>query len=106
MATQQSAALYITNNTDGNAWILLFHTNSSTGTQRGSWHVGPGQTVGPLTVYFETGFGSGGLLDTWSVLPHVRDGSTPVVIYKLCSLAMAAPQPLENQQRSYNFSFR
>jgi phospholipase C len=77
MATRQSAEIYITNNTDGNAWILLFHNNSSNGTQQGNWNAGPGQTVGPLTVYFETGFGSFGILDYWSVLLRVQDGEPP-----------------------------
>lgn len=77
MATQQTANIYITNQTDGNAWILLFHNNSSNGTQRGGWNAAPGATVGPLTVYFETGFGTGTYLDYWSVLLHVKDGSTP-----------------------------
>lgn len=77
MATQSSATIYITNNTDGNAWILLFHNNSSNGTQSGNWNAAPGGTVGPLTVYFETGFGSGTIEDYWSVLIQVQNGSTP-----------------------------
>src|SRR5215469_3334286 len=77
MATQRSAEIYITNNTDGNAWILLFHNNSSNGTQQANWNADPGQTVGPLTVYFETGFGSFGILDYWSVLLRAQGGSTP-----------------------------
>lgn len=76
MTTQVSATVQITNQTDGTASILLFHNNSSNGTQSGSWTAGPGQTVGPITVYFTTGS-----LDTtqdyWSVLLHVQDGSTP-----------------------------
>jgi phospholipase C len=74
MATQQSASVSITNNSGGNARILLFHNNSSNGTQRGSWQAAPGQTVGPLTVYFETGWGAFGILDYWSVMIHVLDG--------------------------------
>ena len=45
MATQQSASIYITNNTGGNAWIVLFHSNSSNGTRRGHWQAAPGATV-------------------------------------------------------------
>jgi hypothetical protein len=30
---QQSAKIYITNSTDGSGWMLLFHNNSSNGTQ-------------------------------------------------------------------------
>lgn len=77
MATQRSATVYITNGTGGNAWILLYHCNTSNGTQSGSWMAAPGQTVGPLTVYFETGFGTEFILDYWSVLIHVLDGPTP-----------------------------
>lgn len=77
MATQQSASVYITNNSGGAAWIVLFHQNSSNGTQRGSWTASAGQTVGPLTVYFETGFPAWGVLDYWSVLIHVQDGPAP-----------------------------
>ena len=73
----RSADIYITNNTDGDAWILLFHNNSSNGTQQGNWSAGPGQTVGPLTVHFQSGPGSFGIPDYWSVLLHVRGGSTP-----------------------------
>jgi phospholipase C len=77
MVTQQTATIYITNRTDGHAGILLYHTNSSHGTQRESWNAGPGQTVGPMTVYFETGLGTGGILDYWSVMLNVSGGSTP-----------------------------
>ena len=74
MATQQSATVSITNRTDGNADIILFHTNSSNGTQRGRWSVGPGETSGPLRVLFQTGLGTGGILDYWSVMLFVKDG--------------------------------
>jgi phospholipase C len=77
MATQRSANVQITNTSGGNAWILLFHNNSSNGTQRGAWVAAPGQTVGPLTVLFETGWGSWGILDYWSVLVQVQDGPAP-----------------------------
>jgi phospholipase C len=77
MATQRSATVRITNNSGGNAWILLFHNNSSNGTQSGSWTAAPGQTAEPLTVYFETGLFTEGILDYWSVLIHVKDGPAP-----------------------------
>ena len=77
MATQRSATVRVTNNSGGKATILLFHNNSSNGTQSGSWTAAPGETVGPLTVYFETGWGSWGILDYWSVLIHVQDGPAP-----------------------------
>ena len=75
MATQRSANISITNNTDGNADIVLFHSNSSNGTQRGRWSVGPGETTSAMQVLFLTGFGSGGILDYWSVMLFVKDGS-------------------------------
>jgi phospholipase C len=70
-----SANIFITNTTDGNAWLVLSHMNSSNGTQNGNWSAAPGQTVGPLVVQFETGLGTEGILDYWAVLLHVRDGS-------------------------------
>ncbi len=54
--------------------IILFHTNSSNGTQRGRWSVGPGETTGPLQVLFQTGLGTEGILDYWSVMFFVKDG--------------------------------
>lgn len=73
MATQRHATVNITNNSGGNAWILLYHNNSTNGTQSGSWQAAPGETVGPLTVLFETGFGVFGVPDYWSVLIFVQD---------------------------------
>jgi phospholipase C len=81
VASQQTANISIANNTDGKAYIVLFHSNSSNGTQRGEWQAEPGATVGSMTVYFETyfetGWGSYGIPDYWCVLMHVEDGSTP-----------------------------
>ncbi len=77
MAEQQSVTVYITNNSGGNAQIILFHENASNGMQRGSWPAAPGQTVGPLTANFESGWDAGEALDWWSVLIHVKDGPTP-----------------------------
>lgn len=79
MSTQQSAQIYIQNQTDGTAVIQLSHRNSSNGTQAGSWSAAPGATVGPLTVYFETGFGSWGIPDYWWVQITVQNGSKPGV---------------------------
>lgn len=76
-ATQQTATVYITNNTDGNALIQLYHNNSSNGTQSAAWPAAPGQTVGPLTVNFVTGWGTQGILDYWLVALTVSDGSAP-----------------------------
>lgn len=77
MATQQTATVYIANNTDGDAWIELYHENSSNGTQSGRWLVPPGGKSGPLTVNFETGIGSYGVKDYWWVNLMVINGSTP-----------------------------
>ena len=77
MATRHSANVYITNTSDGTAYIKLFHQNDPDGTQNGSWTASPGETVGPMTVRFETGWGSYGILDWWSVIVAVEGGSTP-----------------------------
>ena len=74
---QHEANVYITNTTDGTAHIKLFHQNDPDGTQNGSWTASPGETVGPMTVRFETGWGSYGILDWWSVIIAVEGGSTP-----------------------------
>ena len=47
MATQRTANVFITNQTDGNTQISLSHQNDSNGTQYGAWTAAPGQTVGP-----------------------------------------------------------
>ena len=77
MATQRHATVFIKNNTGGNAQIYLFHTNSTNGQQQGSWPAKPGQTVGPLTAYFESGWNAGDAPDWWSVLVQVKDGPNP-----------------------------
>ncbi|HWH10690.1 MAG TPA: alkaline phosphatase family protein [Solirubrobacteraceae bacterium] len=77
MASQQTATVSITNDTDSIAYIQLFHQNDSNGTQNGAWMAQPGQTVGPMTVHFETGWGSFGILDWWAVVIAVDGGSTP-----------------------------
>ena len=77
MSTQHSANVLITNNTDGIAHIKLFHRSDSSGTQNGSWTTRPGATAGPMTVQFETGWDSYGILDWWSVVIAVEGGSTP-----------------------------
>ena len=77
MATQRTATVWITNQTDGTAQIQLSHQNDTNGTQSGSWTAEPGATVGPLTVNFETGIGSWGVLDWWTVTMTVENGSQP-----------------------------
>lgn len=77
MSTPRTAQIYITNTTDGQAAITLMHSNSDYGLQQGSWTAAPGQTVGPLTVNFNTGFGSWSVFDYWACEINVTSGSTP-----------------------------
>jgi phospholipase C len=77
MSTPQTAQVYITNTTDGVAAISLMHNNADYGNQQGQWTAQPGQTVGPLTVNFNTGFGSWSVLDYWACEINVTGGSTP-----------------------------
>ncbi len=72
-----SAQAYVTNNTDGNATITLFHNNDTDGTQSATWFAAPGQQVGPMTVYFRLGLDVALVLDYWAVKLAVQDGSTP-----------------------------
>ncbi|HTW84054.1 MAG TPA: alkaline phosphatase family protein [Candidatus Sulfotelmatobacter sp.] len=74
MSTQQTARVSIKNNTGGNARILLFHSNSSNGTQSGVWTAAPGATVGSMEVRFLTGWGSYHILDWWAAMVLVMDG--------------------------------
>jgi phospholipase C len=73
MATPQLANVFIQNASDGNARIVLCHTNTTNGTQNGSWNAAPGQTVGPLKVYFESSW----VGDYWSAVIQIQGGSTP-----------------------------
>ena len=77
MATARTAQVFITNTTDGDASITLFHNNSDYGTEKVIWTARPGQTVGPMTVHFNTGFGSFTVLDYWACEINVLNGSTP-----------------------------
>lgn len=77
MSTPQTAQVYITNTTDGTASITLWHTNSDYPTESASWTAAPGQTVGPLTVHFNTGLGSWTVRDYWACEINVTGGSTP-----------------------------
>ena len=87
MATQCTANVFITNQTDGTAQIQLSHMNNSNGNQAGAWTAAPGQTVGPLVVHFVTGFGTGGILDWWTVAMSVENGSTPGIYQNTGTLA-------------------
>ena len=72
---QQSAQVYMTNATDGNATISVWHENSTNGVQTATWNAAPGERVGPLTVYFETGWQVAGVRDYWAAELVVLDGS-------------------------------
>ena len=61
--------------------------NNSNGNQAGAWTAAPGQTVGPLVVHFVTGFGTGGILDWWTVAMSVENGSTPGIYQNTGTLA-------------------
>lgn len=73
MSTQHSAEVQITNDTGSGATIYLFHENDDNGLQSGRWQAASGETVGPMTVLFNTGAGSD-LYDWWSVLVNVWSG--------------------------------
>ncbi|MCA9709898.1 MAG: hypothetical protein KDK70_28930, partial [Myxococcales bacterium] len=77
MATEKvSTKVSITNQTDGNASIILYHRNDW-GTQTVRWEAGPGQTVGSVEIPYEIGAGSYTQDDYWSVTLLVKDGSSP-----------------------------
>ena len=63
--------------TNGTALIQLSHNNSTNGTQTGTWTAAPGESVGPLVVYFKTGWDVAGVLDYWWVKAWVSNGPTP-----------------------------
>lgn len=73
MSYNSSALVYVTNNSGGNAEITLSHRYSSDPVQQGSWHVGPGQQAGPLSVGYNTGFIRTGM-DWWWIGIQVLDG--------------------------------
>ena len=76
MSTACTANVYLTNETDGTAYIRLFHQNVGCA-ENAAWTAGPGQTVGPLLVNFLTGSGAEGIHDYWAVQMTVVGGSTP-----------------------------
>ena len=73
MGYTDSAQIYVTNNTGGNATIHLSHRYSSDGTQQGTWTVSNGQDAGPLSVGYNTGFLRTGS-DHWWIGLEVHDG--------------------------------
>ena len=78
MSTPQTAQVFIKNATDGTATVTLWHNNSSYGTETQTWTLAPGQVCpNPLTVHFDTGFGSWSVLDYWACEIAVEGGSTP-----------------------------
>lgn len=75
MSTPHTATVYIQNNTGGTAYIQMSHMYSDKSLQSGAWTVAPGEKGGPMTVDFETGFGTG--LDYWYCSASVIDGPKP-----------------------------
>lgn len=75
--TNQTAQIYIKNNTQSTAYIALSHgdSNNDSNNQGDWWLANPGQTVGPLTVYFQTGSGSYFTFDYWEARLLVLEGS-------------------------------
>ncbi len=84
-----SAQVYVTNQTDGDATITLFHNNSTDGTQSATWTAAPGQKVGPLSVYFRLGLNVGWVLDYWAIKLAVSNGSAPGVYSSTGSIVFA-----------------
>jgi len=106
MSTQRSAQIYVQNQTDGTAIVQLSHNNSSNGTQSGSWVAAPGQTVGPLTVYFLTGWGAATIRDYWWVQLTVQDGSRPGVYASSGSLTSDWKEcQLQSEDANQNITF-
>lgn len=78
-ATSRVAKVFITNASDGEASITLFHNNSDYGTEQKTWKAKPGETVGPMLVHFNTGLGSFTIRDYWACEIEVTGGKTPGV---------------------------
>lgn len=73
MSTKQTANVYVTNNTGGEAFIQMSHRYSGhKKTDVGNWHADAGETVGPLVVNYETGTGTG--IDLWYCSASVMSG--------------------------------
>lgn len=75
MSNQNFATVYITNKTGGNAYIQMSHKYSSYAADTGAWQAAPDETVGPLKVFYQTGFGT--LFDFWYCTVSVQDGKHP-----------------------------
>lgn len=75
MSTENFATVYITNKTGGNAYIQMSHKYSSYDADCGAWQAAPDETVGPIKVYYKTGFGT--LFDFWYCNISVQDGKHP-----------------------------
>ena len=99
MSTTHHASVYVKNTSDGDARITLTHQNDSNGTQWGTWAAKPGEVVGPLTVVFETGFGTGGILDWWTVSLVVANGSRPGIYLNSGTAAFPHWKECQLQQR-------
>ena len=97
-----SAQAYITNNTGGHAAITLFHSNSTDGTQSGTWTAAPGEQVGPLTVYFRVGLAAGLVPDYWAMEAAVKDGPAPGVFQSQGFASLTGWKECQLQQADIN----
>lgn len=104
MSTTHQASVYVKNTSDGDARVTLIHENESNGRQWGTWTASPGQVVGPLTVVFETGFGTGGILDWWTVSLVVSNGSAPGIYLNRGTAAFPYRKECQLQQRDVDRS--
>ena len=73
-ATDQTANVYIRNDTSKKAVIQLYHTNDHFGAHSKGFFAEPGEEVGPLPVRFRTGGLSFREKDYWSVRLTTFDG--------------------------------
>lgn len=94
MSTPQTAQIQVKNATDGPAVITLWHNNSDYPTESQTWTVPSQGLSGPMTVHFNTGFGSLTVQDYWAVKLAVQSGpsagiyfsSGPFSSWKECQL--------------------
>jgi phospholipase C len=102
MSTPHSANVYIKNLTGGTAVITMCHQYSNHAVEAGTWTVAFGDTAGPLTVHFETGFLTG--LDYWYCSAAVMDGPNPG-IYVTEGSPAAPEKECELESKDANSTF-
>ncbi|NGM51417.1 phosphoesterase [Caulobacter sp. 602-2] len=75
MSTPQTAQVQITNGTANPAIVTLWHKNSDYGTESQTFLLLEHATSAPMTVHFNTGWGSLSVLDYWAVKLVVVNGT-------------------------------